>query len=50
MFVINYSRFVEDSFYDDYSISYMAGLKVVDMAHAKVMINVDSKTAFVYSE
>ena len=50
MFVISYSQLSEDLFYADFKVSYMPGLKVIDMVNAKVLINVDSKTAFVYSE
>lgn len=50
MFVVNYSDYLYNSFYSDFTVSYMPGIKVSDMSHAKVIVNVDSKTAFVYSE
>ena len=50
MFVVNYSDFVNRYFYNDFSISYMPGLRILDMSNAKVIVNVDSKSAFVYSE
>lgn len=50
MFVVNYLDFVEQSFYSDFSISYMPGIKISDMEYAKVIVNVDSKSAFVYCE
>ena len=48
MFTVNYSDFVDCSFYADFSVSYMPGIKVADMKTAKVVVNVDSKSAFVY--
>jgi len=50
MFVVNYSDFVDQSFYSCFSVSYMPGLRVMDMSHAKVIVNIDSNTAYVYSE
>ena len=50
MFVVSYSDFVEQSFYSNFSVSYMPGIKVSDMKCAKVFVNIDSKSAFVYSE
>lgn len=50
MFVVDYSDFVNHSFYSDFAVSYMPGIKVSDISHAKVIVNVDFKTAFVYSE
>lgn len=50
MFCIRYSDFVEQSIYSDYTVSYMPGIKVSDMGSAKVMLNVDSKSAFVYCD
>ena len=50
MFTVNYSDFVNRSFYNDFAISYMPGLRILDMSNAKVIVNVDSKSAFVYSE
>ncbi len=50
MFTVDYSYFVDHSFFSDYSISYMPGLKVKDMNSAKVVVNVDTKTAYVYWE
>lgn len=48
MFTVDYNYFVDHSFFSDYSISYMPGLKVKDMNSAKVVVNVDTKTAYVY--
>lgn len=48
MFELTYSNFINNSFYSDFSISYMTGLKVSDIRNAIVIVNVDSKTAFVY--
>lgn len=50
MFIISYSQLVDDQFYTDYQISYMVGLRIIDMSSVKALVNVDSKTAFVYSE
>lgn len=50
MFIISYSDLVELPFYSDFKIHYMNGLRVVDVNHSKAVVNVDSKTAFVYSE
>ena len=50
MFTVKYSEFVDSAFYSDFKVSYMTGLKVMDMNSAKVILNVDSKTAFVFWE
>lgn len=50
MFTVNYSDFANNSFYKDFTVSYMPGLKVMSMDAAKVVINVDSKSAYVYWE
>lgn len=50
MFTVNYSDFANNSFYKDFAVSYMTGLKVMSMDSAKVVINVDSKSAYVYWE
>ena len=50
MFVISYSQLVDDPFYGDFAVSYSAGLRVIDMPHAKAVVNIYSRTAFVYSE
>lgn len=50
MFVISYSQLVDDPFYGDFIVSYSAGLRVIDMTYAKAVVNVDARTAFVYSE
>ena len=50
MFTIAYSDFVDCSLYTDFSVSYMPGLKVDHMKSAKILLNIDSKTAFVYWE
>ena len=50
MFTVSYSNFVDCAFYSDFSVSYMPGIKVSDMKRAKVVVNVDSKTAYVYGE
>lgn len=50
MFTVNYSDFANNSFYKDFTVSYMPGLKVMSMDSAKVVINVDSKSAYVYWE
>ena len=50
MLTVNYSDFVDCVFYSDFSVYYMPGIKVSDMKAAKVAVNVDSKSAFVYSE
>lgn len=49
MFTIDYIDFVVSSFYTDYSVSYMPGL-ASSLKTAKVVVNVDSETAFVYCE
>ena len=49
MFTIDYVDFVVSSFYTDYSVSYMPGL-TSSLKTAKVVVNVDSETAFVYCE
>ena len=50
MFIISYSDLIELPFYSDFSAQYMSGLRVMHMSHAKALVNVDAKTAFVYSE
>ena len=50
MFVISYSDIVELPFYSDFKIYYMNGLRVVDVDGAKAIVNVDSKTAYIYCE
>lgn len=50
MFVVRYSDFVEQSIYSDYTVSFMPGIKVSDMTTASVLLNVDSKSAFVYCD
>lgn len=50
MFIVNYSQLVDNNFYSDYIIYYMTGLKVINMTSTKALVNVDTKTAFVYSE
>lgn len=48
MFTVDYSDFVNSDFYSDFRVAYMPGLKVMQMSYAKVAVNVDSKSAFVY--
>ena len=48
MFTMSYSDFVDRTDFSDVNVSYMPGLKVLDMKNAKVIINVDEKTAYVY--
>ena len=50
MFTVNYCDFVECVFYSYFSVSYMPGIKVSDMKHAKVAVNVDTESAYVYSK
>jgi len=52
MFEISFSEFTNNNFYSDYSISYMTGFTVEDThnSKAKVIVNVDSKTAFAYMD
>lgn len=50
MFTVKYNEFVDNAFYSDFKVSYMPGLKVMNMSSAKVILNVDSKTAFVFCE
>jgi hypothetical protein len=50
MFTLNYLDFVEREMFSSYEISYMPGLKVMHMDSAKVLINLNSKKAFVYYE
>ena len=50
MFVVRYADFVDCSFYSDFAITYMPGIRVSDMSSANVIVNVDSKSAFVYCE
>lgn len=50
MFVVSYLYFVDQSFYSNFSVSYMPGLRVMDMLNAKVIVNIDSNTAYIYSE
>ena len=48
MFTMSYSDFVDRADFSDFIISYMPGLRVTDMLNAKVVINVDERTAYVY--
>ena len=48
MFTISYSEFVDRADFSDFMISYMPGLRVTDMSNAKVVINIDERTAYVY--
>jgi hypothetical protein len=50
MHEISYKVFVEDSFYSDFEISFMPGLKVMYTDIARCLINVDAKTAYVFIE
>lgn len=50
MFILNYIDFVDCDFYKDFSISYMPGIKVSDMKHAKVIVDIDSKSAYAYCD
>lgn len=50
MFTLNYSDFIAREMFSSYEISYMPGLKVMQMDSAKVLINLNSKKAFVYFE
>lgn len=52
MFEISFSEFTNNNFYSDYSISYMTGFTVADThnSKARVIVNVDSKTAFAYMD
>lgn len=50
MKTISYSSFIDDSTFSDYTIFYMPGLKVMSIDHAKVIINMDSKSAYVYCD
>lgn len=50
MFTISWSDFLYCAFYSDFLISYMPGLKIDQMKSAKVLLNIDSKAAFVYWE
>ena len=48
MFEVNYSYFIESSCFDNFTISYMPGLKVSDVYNAKCVVNIDSKTVYIY--
>ncbi len=48
MFTMSYSDFADREDFSDVKVLYMPGLKVLDMKNAKVIINVDEKTAYVY--
>lgn len=48
MFTVSYNEFIECPFFSDYVISYMNGLKIMQMSSAKVILNVDTKVAYVY--
>ena len=50
MFVLNYVDFVDCNIYKDFSISYMSGIKVSDMKYAKVIVDIDSKSAYIYCD
>lgn len=50
MFTLKCSDFVERSMFADYKVYYMNGLTVAKVANANVIVNVDAKTAYVYSE
>ena len=50
MFTIKYSDFVDCSFFDDYTIRYMPGIKLNQMDDAMVVLNTTEKSAYVYSK
>ena len=50
MFTLKYSDFVERSMFADYKVYYMNGLIVANINGSDVIVNVDAKTAYVYSE
>jgi len=50
MFVVSYYDFVRRSFYNGFSVTYMPGLIVEHVDSVKVLVNVDSRSAFVYSD
>lgn len=50
MKTISYSSFIDDSTFLDYTIFYMPGLKVASIDYAKVIVNTDSKSAYVYCD
>ena len=48
MFTMSYSDFIDRADLFHFMISYMPGLRVIDMSNAKVIINIDERTAYVY--
>lgn len=50
MNTINAAEFFDHSFFLSYTITYMPGIKVSELATAKVVVNTDSKQAYIYHE
>jgi hypothetical protein len=52
MFTISYSEFAASSIYSDFAVSFMPGISLRETlsSAAKVLLNIDSKVAFVYCD
>ena len=52
MFTIDYNTFMNHSFYSDFKISYMPRLTISQAMsnNCKVIVNVDTKFAYIYAE
>jgi len=48
MFEINYSLFIEDVHFSSFRVHYMPGLKVSDMSDARCIVNIDSRSVYIY--
>lgn len=53
MFVVNFSDFMDNPLYFNFTVHYMPGIKLKNLMldnNTKVKVNIDSKSAYVYVE
>ena len=48
MFTISYKEFVDRIDLSNYTVTFMPGLKVTHVENAKVILNTDTRSAYVY--
>ena len=48
MFEVKYNDFIEHNYINTFKVFYMPGLYVSDIYEAKCIINIDSKSVYIY--
>jgi hypothetical protein len=48
MFQIDYNYFINNEYFNTFKVFYMPGLKVSDIFNSKCVINIDTKTVYIY--